>query len=71
MLLPEPLSPIYMLIPLSLMPPFSFQGRDCMVGLLQAYVDGKTTMSIHERKASIKEFYGGWILLKYILFCRV
>lgn len=25
---------------------------------LQAYADGKTTMSIHERKASIREFYG-------------
>lgn len=29
-----------------------------MMGLLQAYVDGKTTMSVHERKASIREFYG-------------
>ncbi|XP_044479345.1 E3 ubiquitin-protein ligase AIRP2-like isoform X1 [Mangifera indica] len=27
-------------------------------GLMQAYVDGKTTISIHERKASIREFYG-------------
>ncbi|KAH7553833.1 hypothetical protein JRO89_XS12G0063700 [Xanthoceras sorbifolium] len=26
--------------------------------LYHAYVDGKTTMSIHERKASIREFYG-------------
>lgn len=25
--------------------------------LSQAYEDGKTTMSIHERKASLKEFY--------------
>jgi hypothetical protein len=24
----------------------------------QAYEDGKTTMSIHERKASVREFYG-------------
>lgn len=29
-----------------------------MFGLWQAYKDGKTTMSIHERKASLKEFYG-------------
>lgn len=25
---------------------------------LQVYVDGTTTMSVHERKASIREFYG-------------
>lgn len=29
-----------------------------MLGLSQAYKDGKTTMSIYERKASLKEFYG-------------
>ena len=56
--LPRTLSLFFMLTPLSLMPPFSFQGRDYMMGLLQAYVDGKTTMSVHERKASIREFYG-------------
>jgi hypothetical protein len=26
--------------------------------VLQVYVDGTTTMSTHERKASIREFYG-------------
>lgn len=26
--------------------------------LVQTYADGKTTMSIYERKASIREFYG-------------
>nr|DAD28482.1 TPA_asm: hypothetical protein HUJ06_029950 [Nelumbo nucifera] len=32
-----------------------------LCGLLsQAYEDGKTTMSVHERKASIREFYGKW-----------
>lgn len=25
---------------------------------MQTYADGKTTMSIYERKASVKEFYG-------------
>ena len=29
-------------------------GRVCV----QVYVDGTTTMSTHERKASIREFYG-------------
>lgn len=29
-----------------------------LVAILQVYVDGTTTMSTHERKASIKEFYG-------------
>ncbi|GAV75479.1 zf-C3HC4_2 domain-containing protein [Cephalotus follicularis] len=46
---------------------FLVQWTDChlagTLGLLRiliykAYVDGKTTMSIHERKASIREFYG-------------
>ncbi|KAL5740410.1 hypothetical protein ACOSQ2_029590 [Xanthoceras sorbifolium] len=46
---------------------FLVQWTDCRLagalGLLKiliykAYVDGKTTMSIHERKASIREFYG-------------
>ncbi|KAK3445068.1 hypothetical protein EUGRSUZ_A00505 [Eucalyptus grandis] len=46
---------------------FLVQWTDChlagTLGLLRiliykAYVDGKTTVSIHERKASIKEFYG-------------
>ncbi|KAJ0089014.1 hypothetical protein Patl1_31658 [Pistacia atlantica] len=46
---------------------FLVQWTDCRLagalGLLRiliykAYVDGKTTMSIHERKASIREFYG-------------
>ncbi|KAJ4704450.1 RING finger protein [Melia azedarach] len=46
---------------------FLVQWTDCRLagalGLLRiliykAYVDGKTTMSIHERKASIKDFYG-------------
>ncbi|VVB12838.1 unnamed protein product [Arabis nemorensis] len=45
---------------------FLLQWTDChfvgALGLLRiliykAYVDGKTTMSLHERKASIKEFY--------------
>lgn len=27
-------------------------------GLVQTYADGKTTMSVYERKASIREFYG-------------
>lgn len=27
-------------------------------GLMQTYADGKTTMSVYERKASIREFYG-------------
>lgn len=27
---------------------------------LQAYEDGKTSMYIQERKASIREFYGGY-----------
>lgn len=26
--------------------------------ILQAYKDGRTTMSVQERKASLKEFYG-------------
>lgn len=26
--------------------------------LVQTYADGKTTMSVYERKASIREFYG-------------
>ncbi|CAL5192291.1 unnamed protein product [Lathyrus oleraceus] len=46
---------------------FFVQWTDCYLagalGLLKifiykAYKDGKTTMSIHERKASLKEFYG-------------
>ncbi|KAL3617515.1 E3 ubiquitin-protein ligase airp2 [Castilleja foliolosa] len=46
---------------------FLVQWTDCYLagalGLIRiliykAYEDGKTTMSIHERKASIKEFYG-------------
>uniref|UniRef100_A0A1D1YU83 RING finger protein 141 n=1 Tax=Anthurium amnicola TaxID=1678845 RepID=A0A1D1YU83_9ARAE len=46
---------------------FLVQWADCRLagalGLLsilifKAYADGKTTMTIHERKASIKEFYG-------------
>ncbi|KAJ9694971.1 hypothetical protein PVL29_010451 [Vitis rotundifolia] len=46
---------------------FLVQWTDChlagALGLLRiliykAYVDGKTTMSVHERKASIREFYG-------------
>ncbi|KAK6943507.1 hypothetical protein RJ641_024609 [Dillenia turbinata] len=46
---------------------FLIQWTDChLAGALgfiriliyKAYADGKTTMSIHERKASIKEFYG-------------
>jgi hypothetical protein len=28
--------------------------------MLQVYVDGTTTMSTHERKASIREFYGNF-----------
>jgi len=27
-------------------------------GLVQTYADGKTTMSVYERKASMREFYG-------------
>lgn len=30
---------------------------------VQVHVDGSTTMSTHERKASIKEFYGTFIAL--------
>ncbi|KAE8711664.1 High mobility group B1, putative isoform 1 [Hibiscus syriacus] len=46
---------------------FLVQWTDCHIagalGLLRiliykAYTDGKTTMSVHERKASIREFYG-------------
>ncbi|MBA0814814.1 hypothetical protein Gohar_020616 [Gossypium harknessii] len=46
---------------------FLVQWTDChLAGALgflriliyKAYADGKTTMSIHERKASIREFYG-------------
>lgn len=38
-------------------------------GLSQAYEDGKTTMCIHERKASLKEFYSKWTWeLMFILF---
>ncbi|XP_034693044.1 E3 ubiquitin-protein ligase AIRP2 isoform X1 [Vitis riparia] len=46
---------------------FLVQWTDChlagALGLLRiliykAYVDGKTTMSVHERKASLREFYG-------------
>ncbi|XP_021906256.1 uncharacterized protein LOC110820928 isoform X2 [Carica papaya] len=46
---------------------FLVQWTDChlagALGLLRiliykAYADGKTTMSVHERKASIKDFYG-------------
>ncbi|XVF13383.1 hypothetical protein REPUB_Repub08aG0203500 [Reevesia pubescens] len=46
---------------------FLVQWTDChlasALGLLRIliykpYADGKTTMSIHERKASIREFYG-------------
>ncbi|KAH9701675.1 RING-type domain-containing protein [Citrus sinensis] len=41
---------------------FLVQWTDChlagALGLLRTYADGKTTMSVHERKASIREFYG-------------
>lgn len=30
--------------------------------LFQTYADGKSTMFIHERKASIRQFYGEWNL---------
>lgn len=37
-------------------------------------MDGKTTMYIHERKASIREFYGAWdseekFILIYVEVC--
>lgn len=32
----------------------------CHYMALQAYEDGKTSMYIHERKATIKEFYGSF-----------
>ena len=31
---------------------------DKMILQLQAYEDGRSSMSVHERKATIKEFYG-------------
>lgn len=30
-------------------------------------MDGTTTMSTHERKASIREFYGKFLLLKVVV----
>lgn len=38
----------------------SFFGEACnkVLKLSQVYEDGKTTMSIYERKASLKDFYG-------------
>lgn len=33
-------------------------------GLMQNYADGKTTMSVYERKASIRDFYGAHIYLE-------
>ncbi|KAK3188015.1 hypothetical protein Dsin_027576 [Dipteronia sinensis] len=53
---------------------FLVQWTDCnlagALGLLRiliykVYVDGTTTMSTHERKASIREFYGTFIHLEY------
>jgi hypothetical protein len=35
---------------------------------VQTYADGKTTMSVQERKASIGEFYGEWYSEKVKLF---
>ncbi|KAL3849419.1 hypothetical protein ACJIZ3_011301 [Penstemon smallii] len=46
---------------------FLVQWTDCnlagalgliMILIYKAYEDGKTTMSLHERKASLREFYG-------------
>lgn len=34
--------------------------------ILQVYVDGTTTMSTHERKASIREFYGIFLSLIFL-----
>ncbi|KAK3431541.1 hypothetical protein EUGRSUZ_E03345 [Eucalyptus grandis] len=54
---------------------FLVQWADChlagALGLLRiliykVYVDGTTTMSTHERKASIREFYGNQILTAFI-----
>ncbi|MFS7997503.1 hypothetical protein Hanom_Chr12g01142551 [Helianthus anomalus] len=54
---------------------FFVQWSDCnlagALGLLRiliykAYEDGKTTMYIHERKATIKEFYGSLLNLYFV-----
>ncbi|KAJ4785281.1 RING/U-box superfamily protein [Rhynchospora pubera] len=59
---------------------FLFQWTDCSLagtlGLLQiliykVYLDGTTTMSTHERKASVKEFYGIWFSSKLCFFTLV
>lgn len=36
------------------------------VGWLQTFPDGKSTMSIYERKASIREFYGECFGILYL-----
>lgn len=38
--------------------------------LLQVYVDGTTTMSTHERKASIRDFYGKFLISTVRPFCH-
>lgn len=47
---------------LSLLALFKTVSCDCLVNqssqLKQTYADGKTTMSVYERKTSIKDFYG-------------
>lgn len=52
---------------------FSFLGMKVAIWcLLQAYEDGNTSMYIHERKASIKQFYGAltWMFLFSLLKSR-
>lgn len=51
----------------------SFLGYEsCHMMFMQAYEDGKTSMYIHERKASIKQFYGAstWKFLFSLLKLR-
>ncbi len=38
-------------------PQFNHQKKS-LIPFVQVYMDGTTTMSIHERKASLREFYG-------------
>ncbi|KAK3035439.1 hypothetical protein RJ639_032864 [Escallonia herrerae] len=57
---------------------FLFQWADCQlvgaIGLLRiliykTYANGKTTVSVHERKASIREFYGDTVPSWFSLLC--
>jgi len=40
--------------------------KTCLFPIPQVYVDGTTTMTTHERKASIREFYGKFLSSKYL-----